>query len=400
MRFLTFLSTFLISVSALAQQEYKGYYITKTGQKVDCYFKTENASIQDVIEYKISEKDEYTSFDSNNIKEYGVEGQFRFEKFHVLYDNSNIMSDRNFSKDPIWEVKEIFLSYLVEGDASLYYAKINGESRYFYSVASKNIEPVQLVYRKYNFKGQIRENSTYKQELFNNVRCEDDPASAVDVAYNRDGLEKVFTRFNACNNVAQKQYQNKGGDGFKLQFTVGAGAGLNILSFKKDGNSGNDTSTGFAVSGEAIGIIPGYTTGIYVRGEYTQVKGNIRISSDLSDRLLNEADINGGYVGLSVGPRFYLGKQRDKKGLFVDFGPGVVIGTGSVKVTGYSIVDGVPVETTTKSAEMPVNLILNAGIGYRITDKFGVDLRFETPREINEGSVKLMNAGLNLRYTF
>ena len=402
MKFITVLAALLLSFSHYAQkQDYKGYYVTDTGVKKEGYFKFGDFSNPDVLEFKISESGEYSKIETYNLKEYGIYDQYKYEKHDVKVDIIKALGDKSYAKDPEWEIKTMFLSCILEGDASLYAGTVNGEKRFFYSVLSKDIEPTQLVYRRYVDNNKLKENNAFRQELFNFVRCQNDSGEDFKVSYSENSLKKIITRFNDCQGVSQKEYSNKGGEKFMVKYSLGAGATLNSLKLDADGNTDTDNAVGFSISGEIVVVPPSSTLAAFLRLEYNNVNAKVMAPVDFNERMLNEGEIKGGFFSVLLGPRIYLGKEKHKKGLFLDAGPGIAFSTGEFIASRYSFVDGEPILTGDSEDASSVEVFLGLGIGYAITKNAGFDLRYETPKKLIEsGEYKLGKASLNLRYTF
>lgn len=129
----------------------------------------------------------------------------KYKRFKVnidrTSDNINILST---NKNPIWKEEILFLKLLIEGDATLYSYLQENLTRYFYE--TKNIKLEQLVYLKYlsdetnqeiySSTDNIKENNQYRQQLYNNVKCDNISESDLKkVTYRKSSLVKYFSKY-------------------------------------------------------------------------------------------------------------------------------------------------------------------------------------------------------------
>src|SRR5690606_26114883 len=132
------------------------------------------------------------------VKEYGIEGRYKFKTHTVKVDLSQSVSLNTYStvKEPKWEKRTIFLNVISEGEATLYSAYVGEEMKYFYSLKSRDAEPLQLVYKKY-YNGQVvRENNSFRQELFANVNCDLKSGSFENLRYEEKALTSIIDKYN------------------------------------------------------------------------------------------------------------------------------------------------------------------------------------------------------------
>lgn len=200
----TLLAIMLFGVLSMQSQIHfeKGYFILNNGTKTECLIKNNEWDNNPTkIYYKTNENSEAIKLDISEILEFSVFNSSKFGRFNVeIDDSSDNTNELGENKNPEYKKKSILLRYLVEGSANLYLYSVTNTIKYFYS--TNNSTPIQLIYKKYFLQDQpdkIRVNSTYKQQLFNSINCNNIDFKQVDkIDYNQKSLENYFTNFNQC----------------------------------------------------------------------------------------------------------------------------------------------------------------------------------------------------------
>lgn len=387
MRFSFLLSALLLTLYSYSQDN-KGYYITNDNQKVTGFFKTGYFYSPEKLEFKEEGSDAYVPLPADDIKEYGIDNEFKLEKHSVEIDYSNPLSSQ---KEPEWQRKTVFLNVLVEGDASLYSFDSGNDIKYFYSVKSGNIAPNQLIYKKYRSGGAKLENKAFRQQLFVNMKCNIDKQSDfAGIDYTEQSLTNAIIRYNACVNASQKKYSNRGSQEIAVKYTLVGG--MNMNTFKLEGNNSSDKESkmNFNLGAEAAIIMPSGKFGAFARIEYTHVNAEVSGTTKFTNRP-SDHTLDASMISLFIGPRYYFGKSG--KGLFADAAIGMGLGSGEIEIT-----NDLMEKSTVKVIS---NIGFSAGLGYNITGKFGLDLRYETNRTLTKETAeyKFGKIGLNLRYT-
>ena len=183
MKHFFFISLLLFGIVVNAQINFeKGYFITNSNEKVECYIKNLDWwSNPSEFDYKINlNEKESTTAKINDVKEFTIEGESKYKRFEVNIEKSETMqSNLSQSKYPVWEKQTLFLKILIDGEASLYSYTESSILKFFYSTKTKPIE--QLVFITYKTEDEIvKTNSMFRQQLYNNVRNED----TKDIDYN------------------------------------------------------------------------------------------------------------------------------------------------------------------------------------------------------------------------
>lgn len=178
----------------------KGYYIDNNNKRIECLIKNEDwLNNPDEFKYKLDSISDINKASINEVKEFYVANS-KYERHLVQIDNSSQYLDQlTTKKDPNWEKKQIFLKCLVVSGARLYsYTENVTGVRFFY--AKNDDEPMQLIYKQFlDDNGNILTNDTYKQQLWNDVKCEDKKSDLNTLNYNEKALVRYFNKVNKCN---------------------------------------------------------------------------------------------------------------------------------------------------------------------------------------------------------
>ncbi|WP_417354942.1 outer membrane beta-barrel protein [Flavobacterium sp.] len=402
MKFYVLLVAFFFATVTSYSQENKGYYVTNGDVRINGYFKSDNFSNPNDIEFRKDDSESFEKLELQTIKEYGINNHSRVIKKTVEVDRSRSSSVKFYSnfKDPDWQKETLFLNMIVDGDASLYSCVYNGENKFFYEINSKQIRLNQLVFKKYVFNNNdIKENTTYKQDLYNNARCDDSNINFSSLNYAENSLKKVFVAYNECHTGNYAVYENKGAS--KIEFSVSgyAGATFNMLATKTQGGSSDDSCLGFNIGAEVAVIMPSSNLGGFFRLEYAMLSELKTITpSANTHRLEEESKLDVSYFSIVLGPRYYFNKN--KKGFFIDAGFGMGFASGDLVKTQYGT--GEYFVGSLKKYDLAHNFYLSVGFGYALSDKMGVEVRYDTPREVVDynSNYKFSKLGLNFKYTF
>ncbi len=211
MRYNLFFLTALLSISLFAQKNAfkKGYFITLSGDTINCLLKDKKRkTINESFKYKLLEDGKEYEKNIEEVKEFGIENVSKFITKNVLVDFSNQLS---ISRAPDLRNKNVLLKVLIESpEANLYVlndSKFN--KKFFFSI--KNNEAIeQLVYKKYNVTStQVGTNNYYKQQLINNLStCQIfDKSKLSKVDYAEDQFINIFKLYNECSGYKYVVYK-------------------------------------------------------------------------------------------------------------------------------------------------------------------------------------------------
>ncbi|MCK5441175.1 MAG: tRNA modification GTPase, partial [Maribacter sp.] len=198
---ITLLLFFSLSISAQINYE-PGYFINNEGQRTSCLIRNVDWKNNPTsFEYKLSENSDSQKASIETVIEFGIVDEVRYERHTVKINRSSDDSsalERDRSVD--FKEEQLFLKVLVEGEATLYYYENKNLRRFFFNPQNSHLE--QLVYKRYRKSAtEIRENTQFKQQLWNNFQCESISRNEINkLSYKEDNLVRLFRKFNVCIN--------------------------------------------------------------------------------------------------------------------------------------------------------------------------------------------------------
>ena len=208
---MTLVLLFLIVTASFGQIKYeKGYLITSQGERVECLIKNKDwKNNPSEFNYKLSDSSTPQEGNLTSVKEFGIYNYSKFIGADVEIDRSSAQATGLVGNaEPLWSQERLFLRVLLDGKAKLYSYDNSGGRKFFYSMTDTAI--YQLVYKKFrinflakNTMGQelspIAENSTYKDQLLENLKCSTGKLESVDnLTYITEDLERYFRSYNRC----------------------------------------------------------------------------------------------------------------------------------------------------------------------------------------------------------
>lgn len=256
--FIFFISIF--SITSYAQITFeKGYFINNTGEKTNCLIKGEDwLNNPTDFKYKANETSETKTATIENIKEFGVYNNFKYQRFTVDIDRSPEMNIQNLNemsvdKNPVFNKEQLFLKALVEGKAILYGYTNTNVRRFFYS--TNNSDPIPLIFKNYRNKDNnlIGENNTFRQQILNVLKCESVLEKDVkNLNHKKEELIEIFQKYNNCGSsdfVINQKKEKK--DVFNLNIRLGINnSSASILFNKKNIDIGNVKNFRFGIESE------------------------------------------------------------------------------------------------------------------------------------------------------
>lgn len=383
---------FFVLIIVLSSQSYSqisfedGYFLNESGQKTECLIKNIDWKKNPVeFEYKLSQSDEVQKATVETVKEFGVNGGPKYISAKVEIDRSSDNPGKlGSSKNPDFREELLFLKVLIEGKASLYIYYDDNITRLFYNLPDSAI--TQLVYKRYLTDIKISENNLFRQQLFLDLKCEGITLNDVkSIRYNRTDVKRFFIKYNDCAKSGYIDFEpKKKKDIFNL--TLRPGLNYNSLTIQnysadlKDTEFENKLNFRFGIEAELIlpfnknkwSVIVEPTWQSY-KSEITKETGNISGGELLSK-------VNYQSVELPVGLRHYFFLNDESKvfaniSFIFDFP-----GNSSIE---FSRSDGSLIDQM--KIEMGTNLGL--GVGYKFKDRYSLEMRYQTSREILKGYV-------------
>lgn len=368
---LLFLLTAIFSLNCYSQISYeKGYYINNDNQKINCLIRNIDWKNNPIgFEYKLSENGETQNANIKSVKEFGVDNISKHIRSTVNIDRSSENIDElSNDKRPIFKQEELFLKVLVEGKANLYLFEDGNLRRYFYNKENAAIE--QLVYKSYKYSNtQIGKNNKFKNHLWNNLKCSTFKKNKVEkLDYKKNDLIDFFVEYNECNNEEYINYEERQKrDLFNL--SIRPGVNISTLSIQNSVSSSRDTDFGheltFRLGVEAEFILPFNKNkwAFIFEPTYQYFKSEANLATQSV-----EADYKS--IELPVGIRHYFFLNENSK-IFIN-------GSFIFDLSNDSVIDfesGANLEIKTRNN-------LSFGLGYKHNDRYSVELRYQTSREI------------------
>ncbi len=176
----------------------KGYFIDNQGETHNCFIQNKDWKNNPTkFRYKVSQLGRTNETNIHEVQEFGINDQSKYVRDTALIDiSSNKTSELSYVQSPEYVEKVVFLKVLVEGQSNLYEFS-EGNIKLFFFRDKNNIEP--LIYKKYRSYDNIRENKTYKQQLLNNLQCDQITFADIEnIAYVESDLTRIFKQYSNC----------------------------------------------------------------------------------------------------------------------------------------------------------------------------------------------------------
>ncbi len=359
----------------------KGFLITNNGVKVNCLIKNMDWKTTPIeFEYKLSEEDETKIGTVNTIKEFEIENKLKYISAKVNLDKSSEkINEMNFNRDPEFVNVQLFLKVLIEGESTLYHYENEEFTRFFYKKEDK-IE--QLINKKYLSPDQVvKQYSLYKQQLWNHLKCPSITMTEIEkVTYDRKSLVNFFIEYNNCHNSTVVNYTIKEK---KDLFNLTLRPRLNYSNLTVSNSSavylnmGFDKKMNFGFGVEAEFIFP-YNKNKWsfiVEPAYQNFKSEGFSSSNSISGGVANGTIDYKSIELALGFRHYF-FLKDNSKLFLDVS--FVLDFESKSVITFTRNDGSVIDTFDIGSRNNFAI----GFGYKIKDKYSLQIRQQTSREI------------------
>ena len=375
----------IICSTSIAQANFdKGYFIDNNGNKTTCLIKNMGwKETPTKFQYKLSENDDPKFATIKTVKEFGISKVFIYKRVTVLIDQYVEPGDKkqlDYTPQPNYKEKTIFLKVLIDGRASLYSYSGPGYQKFFYSF--KNIIPKQLFYKRYLLNNTtISENNQYKQQLFNNFKCETlSSKDALELSYSRKDLIKYFKKFNGCKGfeyLVFYQEQSKS----KFNLTVRPGINFNSLSVTNRINSAFnvdfESQSTFRIGIEAE-LIFGFNQNkwsLIFEPTYQYFKSNKVIPFRSTEIESQSVNVDYKSIELPLGVRHYFNISDNSK-IFIN--ASLVYNIDIPSKIDYELAPSFDLELTS-------NVNFAIGFGY----KYGKNLSLELRHYTNQDFVKV-----------
>ena len=360
-----------------------GYMITDSNEVISCFIKNlEWPTNPSEIKVKMTEDGEIITKGIEDIKEFGINGSFRYIRARVQVDKSgenlNIMSQE---KNPVFQEELLFLSFLVEGGASLFLYNELGLTRYFYSTEESEIK--QLVYKKYQTYDKsdkliARYNNQFRQQLLNDFRHLDISASDIkDLQYKKKDLVSFFKEVNDRKNAEYIDY-TKRNEKILINLTLRPGINSSNLEIwntvsARENEFDRVNSLRFGTEAEIILPFNKNKWGILVEPTYQyykteKVEENDNVSGGM---VLSKVNYQSFELPLGVRHHFFLNNNSQ---IFLNFSYVLDFSHNSYiefRRNDASLLEKLDIKPQSNLA---------MGIGYKYREKISLEMRYYTPR--------------------
>ena len=388
------LLTILFSINCFSQITFEsGYYIDNSGTKIDCLIKNVDWKNNPTeFEYQPSAGSATKIADITSVSEFGIYNSSKYLRKTVMMDRSR--SDVNHlseDKNPVFNEEQIFLKVLIEGQASLFSYTDGTLRRYFYGMNDSAIE--QLVYKEYLNKSNLRtnkgsnqslllgKNNQYKQQLWNNLKCSTITIKTVErLEYKKNSLVSFFSLFNECNDFNFTNYEENKKHKFfglairpRLNYSslsiTNSHSSPSIIDFE------NKLSYGIGIEAEFILPFNKNKWAISIETIYQNYKANTTadVATVSGGKLISNVDYSSIEIPVGLKHCLYL-NNNSKLHLSIAF----IFDSSSSSQVEIKRTDG----SLFNSYDIKTRNNLALGIGYKMNNKYGVELRHNFGREI------------------
>lgn len=415
MKKLLFIScTFLFSVFLSAQNDFKkGYYINNEGVRTEGFIKTSNFKLvndESVIslDFKGSLDQESIEINKSSISEFGADQEIKMQKITALLDDVSFFKDYTNEKSFSLQEKTVFLNVLVEGNATLYSYDGGKGIKYFWRRVDKEDIAKQLLYKKYyNSATKLTENTTFREQLFNNVKCPNQTFSDfLNVKYDKDVLISIFNNYNKCSNSNSITYKGKEEQKMKVRASVFFGysfAKFQVINSIPERSAENFNMPTFGAEVEVF--IPNEKASFFISTQYKKAQAESSYTLNLSEFnpnfTTNTYRLDTSILDFVIGARYYL--NFNKLGsLFVGAGFGLNVPMANT-INDYQTNNFSDLSLIDQTERLRSNPFARLHLGYIFNKHYGFDFNFDTGKNLVGNSpvkLKLNEMGINFRYTF
>lgn len=381
---LLFLLITILSLNCYSQISFeKGYYIDNSNQKTNCLIKNIDwKNNPNEFEYKVSENSESKRATIKSVKEFGIDNISKYVRSIVNIDRSSEnINNLSFEKKPIFKEEELFLKVLVESKFSLYEYTDGNLKRYFYNKENSNIE--QLIFKSYKNveNNNIGKNIRFRQQLWVDLKCPNFKMSRIEnLDYKKNDLIQFFTEYNECHNNNLINFESKQKrDLFNLTIRPRLNSSSltiqNSISNFRNTDFGNKTGFGIGLEVEFILPFNKNKWAIAIEPTYRSFK---------SEKTTNVNNVSGGVlianvdyssIEVPVGLRHYFFLNNNSK-FFIN--ASYIFDLTSKSLIEFTRFD----DSNLSSLEFETRNNLAIGIGYKQNDRYSLEIRYQTNREI------------------
>ncbi|MHB1146845.1 MAG: outer membrane beta-barrel protein [Lutibacter sp.] len=379
---LLFILTTIFAINSYSQISFeKGYYINNSNEKIDCLIKNIDWKNNPTnFEYKLSEKGQAENINIKSVKEFGIYNISKYIRETVKIDRSSENIDYlSKDKNPIFNEEQLLLKVLVEGKANLYLYENGNLKRYFYSKENSNID--QLIFKSYiTSSGKKGKNDQYKRQLWNDLKCSTIEMNRVEkLEYQKNSLVKFFSEYNNCSNSGFVNFEKKQKkDLFNLTLRPrmnNSSLAIQNSNISRDIDFGNKTGLSFGIEAELILPFNKNKWALSVEPTYQNFESEKTTDSNVlsEGKMITKVNYSSIEIPLSIRHYFFLNNHSK---IFVN--ASYIIGFSSKSSIEFNRIDNSNLSTLDF---VPGNNFA-FGIGYKFNDKYGMEIRYQTSRDI------------------
>lgn len=376
---LLFLTT-ILAINSYSQISFeKGYYIDNSGQKIECLIKNKDWAFNPIdFKYKTSENEDTKTIGIQSVQEFGIYDVAKYIRKTVNVDISSVdINDLSVDRNPIFQEQQLFLKVIAEGKANLY--ESGDPKKYFFNIEGSNIE--QLVFKNYKITNtQIGTNNLFRQQLLTNLVCSTIKMNELEkLDYRKSTLITFFNKYNKCSNPEainpkEKEYRDV------LNLTLRPRLNNSSFTIENDiypkgvTDFGKKIGFGFGIEGEYILPFNKNKWSIILEPTYQSFKGEKTDTYSYPGvgSWTKKLEVNYTSIEIPLGLRYYFFLNNNSK-IFVNSSFVYDLSLNStVKYKNSSFAGSVDFENGVNFA---------FGIGYKIHDKYSLEMRYNTSRD-------------------
>ncbi|MDR2206046.1 MAG: tRNA modification GTPase [Flavobacteriaceae bacterium] len=368
-----------IGVFSFSQIKFeKGYFVTNSGERVECFIK--NADWRNnpkSFEYRIDETGETQTNDIKNVQLFEIYNQAKYIRSTVKIDKSGkVLSNLSNSRDPEFVEEQVFLKEIIAGDVSLY-RYTEDITRFFYRIGNGEFEP--LIYKLYKiYDGKIGYNEEYKTQLEKVLVCASIDKKIQKLQYKEKDLTDLFIEYYQCSNseYEKKSPTQKGKFNLYIQPRINSSS-LEFSNIIAEEFFEMENKTGFSLGIEIEYVLPFNKNkwAIMFAPAYQSYKSEKTTDVDylVGGKLITNVDYKS--IELPIGIRHYM-YISDKSKLFID---AQYVWDVAMKLSvEFKRADG----SVYQSLESQTRRNIAFGLGYNYNNKYGVAVKYYTNRNI------------------
>lgn len=371
--FVTLFLFLLFSVQCFSQTHFKkGYYVNNAKDTIQGLIKDFDWKYNpNNIIFKSNKSASEEKLEPNEVLYFEIYDKVKYKSARVDIDVSDHrLSELNEERLPEFENKHLFLKVLDEGEVNLYKYHVSTYKRFFIKKEDGALK--QMIHKRYlDNNGGIRENNNFRQQLLNDLKCDNLSKSQFsNLEYNETSLRKLISKYNSCHNNKTYTYKKKERDQ-SIFLSIRPGAQLASLTTELNGktNTEFDTELNIRMGIELEIVLPFNNSKWAVIFEPTfQKYASTKEVESIIDGRYREVDYSS--IEFPLGARYYM-FLNDQNKLFLNAGY-VYDHSFDSQIDGNV---GIPLDI-----QSDMNPFF--GIGYRFKERFSFEFRYQTSRDI------------------